>query len=178
MKHRLIPLLSGPVFLFLALAWIGCESSPVPLSDPSIPVNPALVGRWEMVTPDDEAGDLADVFRFNDLEYYVEYREATRSDDGTLSYDEVQRVRLFVTEVDGRAFVNVVGVDFEENDEWLFMELERPGPREARLTPVPDAFYKGLGEEPTSESVLAALREAILGPLDEENQAVFRRMDV
>ncbi len=177
MKDVLLRHLPTTALLLFALAWIGCESSPVPLSDPTIAVDPALLGRWEMVTPEDEAGDVVDVFRFNEFEYYVEYREATRGDDGSLSFDDLQRVRMFVTEVDARVFVNVVGIGTEESDEWLFMELERTGPEEARLTPVPDSFYRGLGEEPMSESVLEALRGAIRGPLDEENRALFRRLD-
>lgn len=168
--------LSAPAFLLLALGWTGCESSPVPLSAPTVPVDPALVGSWEMVTPEEDAGDLVEVFGFNGFEYLVEYREATRNEDGSVSHDDLQRLRMFVTDVDGRAFLNVRCIACDDDDGWLFVELERQAGGAARLTPVPDDIYRGLDESTTSETVLAALRELMRAPFEDVEVAVFRRV--
>lgn len=169
--------LAGPAVFLFALAWMGCEGSPVPLSDPpSVPVDPTYLGTWEMASPEEEAGDIAVVHRFNDFEYLVEYREVSLADDGTAVFDEVQLLRMFVTHVDGRPFLNVKGVAADDED-WFFFELETVDAAQARLRVVSDDLYEDLGDTATTESVLAALREMIRSPEGYGDSAVFRRVE-
>lgn len=178
MKTSAIARILPVAAIAFAVLWAGCESSPVPLSDPpSVPIDPALTGTWEIATDDGSAGDQAEVFAFNEHEYLVEYREASTNEDGSVSYDEMQRVRMFMTDVDGRTFVNVrcIGCDDDE-DGWLFMELRTPRPGLARLSVVSDDVYSGLEDDVTPEAVLARLRQILTQPDALGDTAEFRRI--
>lgn len=169
--------LVAAAILVAAVLWTGCEGSPVPLSDPpSVPVDAALAGTWELATDDGSPGDRADVFLFNRFEYLVEYREASTADDGSVTYDEFQRVRMFMTDVDGRTFVNVSCIDCEDR-EWLFLELSNVASERVELDVVSDRLYRDLDDEATPDGVLAALRALLTQPGAVGDRAVFRRVD-
>ena len=177
MRHPLLRRFPLPVLVALALAWAGCEGSPVPLSEtPSVPVDSTWLGAWELENPEDNDGVRAYVYRFNAMEYLVDYRELDTAEDGTVTEDDSDLLRMFVTDVDGRAFLNVTCIDCSDDEDWFFLEVEMADPDHARLTPPTDNFYKALDDGVTPEAVLALLRSALEAGQTEE-AGVFRRMD-
>jgi len=177
MKHPLLQHLPVPVLIVLALAWVGCEGSPVPLSEsPSVPVDSTWLGSWELENAEEDDGVRATLYRFNAFEYLVDYREVDMADDGAVTEGDSYLLRMFVTDVDGRPVLNLICVDCGDDEDWFFLEVEMSGPDRARLTPPADEFYRGLDDGMTPQTVLSRLRAAL-----EEGRTgeagVFRRMD-
>jgi len=177
MKHPLLKHLSAPLLVALTLAWVGCEGSPVPLSEsPSVPVDSTWLGAWELENPDENDGAHATVYRFNAFEYLVDYREVDTADDGSVTEGDSDLLRMFVTDVDGRPVLNLICIDCGDDEDWFFLEVEMPDPDRALLTPPADDFYEGLDDDVTPQTVLNRLRAALEAGRTGET-GVFRRMD-
>ncbi len=101
--------------VFMALMWIGCGSE-VPISEAGeAVVVDDLVGQWQLVTPANEDGQML-VLKFDEHTYYVELREP-----GTEPFDkDTIRLRAYITEVDGKAFVNAQNIDSPKDEDRVY----------------------------------------------------------
>ncbi len=95
----------------------GCNSSPVPIGPPeSAPMNEDLIGIWEPIIPEDEQTDddieILMILQFNEHEYYVEMWENSES-----PWEEIYRLRGFLTPVAGTSFANLQSIELEDEDE-------------------------------------------------------------
>lgn len=157
----------------LVLGGMGCGSV-VPISDVADAVFvPDLVGQWRGVTPEDEEGRML-VLRFNDSAYYVELRE-----EGTEAFDEdVLRLRAYITDIDGKPFVNVQNIDALDDDERLYLFYTYALSPEGLLTvtELQDVAGRDLDKFETSEALYAFIRQHMNDDALYGDAMTFRRV--
>jgi len=143
----------------MILAWSGCGSL-VPIGDSTeaVPV-PELVGTWQIVEDTDERPDHVAVFNFNDTEYYVELQERKLDP----SRADTLRLRVYITSVDGKRFINAQHIDSVKPDERVFFfyayDLSPEGV--LTLTELQDVGDQQIDKFETSEALHGFIRENV-----------------
>ena len=142
--------------LFLALMWTGCGSE-VPIQDSAdaVVVND-LVGQWQLIAPESEEGQML-VLKFDEHAYYVELREP-----GSEPFDkDTVRLRAYITEVDGKAFINAQNIDaLDEGDRTYFFYIYNLDPNGLlTITELQDVDDQKIDKFETSEALRAFVRQ-------------------
>ena len=142
--------------VFLALMWIGCGSK-VPISDAADAVAVHdLVGQWELVVPAHENGQML-VLKFDEHTYYIELREP-----GTAPFDDdTIRLRAYITEVDGKAFINAQNIDAldEEERTYFFYTYTLDPNGLLTVTELQDVDDQKIDDFETSETLRAFIEQ-------------------
>ncbi|MFC1838954.1 hypothetical protein ACFL1N_05185 [Thermodesulfobacteriota bacterium] len=91
----------------------GCYESEVPLSEPSLKVDPRLIKNWTSLPKNKNEKSILLLFRkFNENEYLVAWKEG---DDKTLI------TRGFVTRIDNTNIINVHNIDSLDKKERAYV---------------------------------------------------------
>lgn len=150
------------ILMFATIMFNGCGSQ-VPISDArDSAIDPALLGAWEAVDPEEGDTIRALILQFNENEYYGEVTDHERSDDGKI-VPKTQRLRLFVSKLQQKDFLNVQSIDSSESREYLLARFEvGDGGKELTLWPLIDFEDPGVDDFNTSSQ----LREYIVLNID------------
>ena len=150
--------------VFMALMGIGCGSM-VPISDAAEAVfMNDLVGQWQLIVPEGEDGQML-VLKFDEHTYYIELRQA-----GTEPFDEdTIRLRAYITEVDGKAFINAQNIDaLDEEDRVYFFYTYDIGPDGLlTFTELQDVGDQKIDKFETSEALRTFIRQNL------DNEALY-----
>lgn len=172
---RLLSLIT--IAMFAAIMFGGCGSQ-VPISDArESAVDPALLGAWEAVDPEEGDTVRALILQFNDSEYYGEVTDHERSDDGKM-VAKTQRLRLFISPLQQKRFLNVQSIDPGESREYLLARFELgDGGKQLTLWPLNDFEDPGVDDFNSSSQ----LREYITLNADNsklyDQPHVFRKIE-
>ena len=152
----------GLLPLFLAgmiVVGTGCGSM-VPISDSTEAIAVSeLVGTWQIVDDNDELPDQVVILNFNDSEYYVELQE--RKLDASKA--DTLRLRVYVTAVEGRRFINAQHIGSMKPDERVFFFYAYDFSPEGvlTLTELQDVGEQEIDKFETSEALNAFIRENV-----------------
>ena len=167
--HYLIPSLILGVFVLT-----GCEGSKFPLSDPADSVvDERIVGSWKFVGDDSDKASYVNIFAFNDREYYVETWE-----DG--DEDELLRLNVFSTDIDGIFFANMSCINCDEDDDepYIFVRYELVSDDELMVELIDDDEYDEIQELESIDAVNYYVRKRMRENTFYDDEAgIYQRMD-
>lgn len=141
--------------VLLMLVATGCGSE-VPIQDSETAVfMPELVGTWHPMAEVEDV-DYVKILNFNDKEYYVELREK-KADPAEA---ETLHLRVYVTQIDGQAFINAQPIGLEDEDErqFYFFTLALSPDGVLTLTELQDLDDQQIDKFETSEALYAFIQ--------------------
>lgn len=167
---KLIPLLAVGVLIFT-----GCEGSKYPLSDPAdSSIDERMLGSWQYQAEESEDDSFVNIFAFNDTQYYVESWE--EGDE-----DEMLRMNVFTTDIDGILFANLRCINCEDEDEdkpYLFLKYELISDDHLKVQLIDDDEYDEIEELESVDAVNYFVRKKMHErTFFEEDAGVYERMD-
>ena len=123
----------------LGLTAAACYESAEPLSKPGERLDQALLGVWNCTPvepPKVEAPVVFRIWRFDDLQYYVELEE-----DG----DVTDRYQVYPSRIGGRTLLNTREIDQKTPaDRWVFLRYSLDGRDRMSFWVIPEDALKGV----------------------------------
>jgi len=163
------------------LVLIGCEGSPFPLGDPAdSAIDENLIGSWVLAYAPDEVrdetedGSYLNVLPFNEHEYYVEGWDKGEE-------DEMMKMSVFSTEVQGVLFANIrcINCDEDDRDEYFFFSYDLAEDGDLSVRSVSDDIYKDLKDMKSVREVRRYFeRHMTDADFYDDEAAVYRKGDV
>ena len=155
-------------FLFIAAGLVaGCYESAFPLDPaPQLAVDPALVGRWRCITPDQsDDGVTVTVDRSGDRTYAVAVQEAKNTPD---------RYEGYLSSVNGTTLANLRNLEGGKKP-WTFLHVSVLRPNVLFVQWLDKALFKGVAETP--QAVRAVIARERRNPALLQDVCVCVRME-
>ncbi len=115
------------IFVFMILALPGCfefgvYEFPVPLSaTPNIKIDPALLGQWQVLDPDDAADEQAEPKKEEMPPQYIRFLQLSAKEYILTTVDEqscqCNLAHAYIVRVKGVPFLNIRNLEYDENND-------------------------------------------------------------